>query len=200
MLTEDMPNQKKSIVRKLLSTESEWNPKVMIGRVAVRVLPNNLLHRIKKSYYGYLMKHTPEDWMERDALIAKRLISPGDTVLDIGANIGQYTRFMSHCVGPTGHVYAFEPIPATFDFLSNNVRELGLGNVEPLNFALSDTEETITMVIPTYRWGAECWYDARVKTNKANPAWREIQVRSRRLDSFLRRRRIIHFADQLRQM
>jgi FkbM family methyltransferase len=120
------------------------------------------------------MKHTPEDWNERDAVIAKSLISPGDSVLDIGANIGQYSRFLSHCVGPTGRVYAFEPIPETFDFLSNNIRRRGLSNVEPLNFALSDTEKTRTMVIPTYRWGSECWYDVRVKTDKANPAWREI--------------------------
>lgn len=91
---------------------------------------------------------------------------------------------MSRCVGPTGHVYAFEPIPQTFEFLSNCIRELGLSNVELLNFALSDAEETTTMVIPTYRWGAECWYDARVKTDKAHPGWREIQVRSRRLDGF----------------
>jgi len=88
-----MANQNKSILRKLLSTESEWNPKVMIGRVAVRVLPESLLHRFKKSYYAFLIKHTAEDWVERDAFIAKHLISPGDSVLDIGANIGQYSRF-----------------------------------------------------------------------------------------------------------
>jgi len=179
-----MVDDNNSILRKLLTAESEWNPKVMVTRAAVRVLPDTLLHRIKKSYYAYLMKHTPEDWNERDAVIAKFLISPGDSVLDVGANIGQYSRFLSHCVGPTGRVYAFEPIPETFDFLSNNIRRLGLSNVEPLNFALSDTEKTTTMVIPTYRWGSESWYDARVKTDKADPAWREIQVRSRSLDNF----------------
>jgi len=183
-----MANQKKSIVRKLLSRESEWNPKVMIGRVVVRVLPDHLLHRVKKSYYAYLMKHVPEDWVELDALIARQLVSPGDSVLDIGANIGQYSRLLSSWVGPTGRVYAFEPIPQIFDFLSNNVRKLGLGNIETLNFALSDEERTTTMVIPTYRWGAECWYDAQVKTDDSNPTWREIQVRSRTLDSFFEER------------
>ena len=65
---------------------------------------------------------------------------------------------------------------------------LGLGNIELLNFALSDAEKTTTMVIPTYRWGTECWYDARVKTEKANPAWREIHVTSERLDHFFDKR------------
>jgi FkbM family methyltransferase len=116
------------------------------------------------------------------------LVSSGDSVLDIGANIGQYSRLLSSWVGPTGHVYAFEPIPQIFDFLTNNVRKLGLGNIEPLNFALSDEESATTMVIPTYRWGSECWYDAQVKTGETNPAWREIQVRSRKLDSFFEER------------
>jgi len=51
-----MANQNKSPLRRLLSTESEWNRKVMIGRVAARVLPDSLLHRAKRSYYAYLMK------------------------------------------------------------------------------------------------------------------------------------------------
>src|SRR5215469_11112259 len=83
----------------------------------------------QKSYYAYLIGHTSETWMERDAVVARKLISPGDTVLDIGANIGVYSRMLSRCVGPQGTVYAFEPIPHTFDFLSNNIRKLGLKNV-----------------------------------------------------------------------
>jgi len=174
-----------SIFRKLLSTESEWNPKVIVGRVVVRILPDSFLHRVKKSYYAYLMKHVPEDWAEKDAFVVQHLISPGDCVIDIGANLGQYSRLLSRWVGPKGHVFAFEPIPETFDFLSNNIRKLRLTNVEPVNFALSDAEKTTTMVIPTYRWGAECWYDAQMKTDRKNTrALREIQVRSMKLDSF----------------
>ncbi len=180
-----MASDSKSILRKLLSTESEWNPKVMVGRLVVPILPDSLLHRLKKSYYAYLMTHVPETWAERDTFVVQHLIAPGDTVIDIGANIGQYSRLLSRWVGPKGRVLAFEPIPQIFDFLSNNVRKLGLRNVELLNFALSDSEKTTTMVIPTYRWGAECWYDARMKTDKTSTrALREIQVRSMRLDSF----------------
>jgi len=180
--------QKSSLLQKLLSTESEWNPKVMLGRVISRTVPDSTLHRLKKVYYTYLMRHTPEDWMEPDAFVAKHLIAPGDTVLDVGANLGFYARLLSRCVGQSGRVYAFEPIPQTFDFLANNVVKLGLKNVEVLDFALSDTDKTVTMVIPTYRWGQESWYDARVKTEDGNPAWRQIEVRSRTLDNFFAER------------
>jgi len=178
-----MATEQNSIFRRLLRTESEWNPKVMLGRVILPLLPESALHGLKKAYYAYLITHTPETWMERDAAIVRSLISPGDTVLDIGASIGVFTRLLSRCVGPKGKVYSFEPIPQTFDFLQNDIRKLGLSNVEALNFAASDTDRTDTMVIPTYRWGSECWYDARIKTDKADPAWRNIQVQSRTLDS-----------------
>ena len=156
---------------------------MFLGRAILPLLPEPVLHRLKKSYYAYLITHTPETWMERDAVITRKLISPGDTVLDIGANIGTFSRMLSRCVGPTGKVYAFEPIPQTFDFLSNNMRKLGLKNVATLDFAASDADRTDTMVIPTYRWGSECWYDARIKTEKADPSWRTVAIRSRTLDS-----------------
>jgi FkbM family methyltransferase len=49
-----------------------------------------------------------------------RLIRPGDIVLDIGANIGAHTLQLAKCVGPSGHVYAFEPTWA-FKKLNTNI-------------------------------------------------------------------------------
>lgn len=41
-----------------------------------------------------------------------RHLSPGDTFLDIGANLGFYTLLAATRVGARGHVHAFEPQPA----------------------------------------------------------------------------------------
>jgi FkbM family methyltransferase len=173
-----------SLIRKLLSTESEWNPKVIAGRVITRVLPEKIIHQVKKHYYAYLLTHMPKDWVERDAAALPQFISPGDHVVDIGANLGVFSRFMAGLVGLQGRVYAFEPIPQTAEFLRHNVSKMKLTQVEPMPYALSDKNRTDTMVIPTYRWGSECWYDATIKTEKARAGWREIQVESRTLDSF----------------
>ena len=37
-------------------------------------------------------------------------LSPGDVFYDIGANIGFFSLIAARRVGPTGHVYAFEPV------------------------------------------------------------------------------------------
>lgn len=173
-----------ALLRRLLSTESEWNPKVMAGRAITSVLPDKGIHTLKKYYYGYLLTHMPENWIEQDAAALPQFLSPRDHVVDIGANLGVYSRFLARAVGTQGHVYAFEPIPQTFEFLCHNLKQLNLPQVEPMPFAISDRQQTETMVIPTYRWGTECWYDARIKTEQSTRGWREIQVESRTLDSF----------------
>jgi predicted methyltransferase len=36
-----------------------------------------------------------------------RVVSPGNCVWDVGANVGFYARQFAHAVGASGHVYAF---------------------------------------------------------------------------------------------
>jgi FkbM family methyltransferase len=177
-----------SIGRRFLSTESEWNPKVILGRALVAVLPESALHRVKKAYYAYLLRHTPDSWEERDTVAVKYLVGPGDSVIDIGASIGGYTRFLSGIVGPSGHVYSFEPNPPIYDFLSHNVKKLKLENVELFSSALSDKKGTASIAIPRYRWGSECHYDATLEAKRARPDCRQVDVTVNTLDSFFAKR------------
>lgn len=50
------------------------------------------------------------------------LVRPGDTCLDIGANLGYYTIKMGSGAGPAGHVYSFEPNPRMARFVGDNIR------------------------------------------------------------------------------
>ncbi len=43
--------------------------------------------------------------------VLARLIDPGDTVVDAGANVGYMTVLAAAAAGPTGRVVAFEPHP-----------------------------------------------------------------------------------------
>jgi FkbM family methyltransferase len=171
------------IVKKLMQTESAWNPKVMAGRVVTRVLPEKSLHSLQKHYYAYVLKHRL-DVPERDQMVAGYLVSEGDSVVDVGASIGGYTKFLSERVGSRGRVYSFEPNPPTYDFLAHNIAALKLSNVDLFNVAVSDVAGTAELRIPRYRWGSECHYDARLD-GPIKPEWRGVTVKTGTLDSLL---------------
>ena len=65
------------------------------------------------------------------------LVKPGQTVYDVGANIGFFTILCSRLVGPQGRVYAFEPIPQNLVTLRHNIALNGLTNVVIVDKALS---------------------------------------------------------------
>ena len=71
------------------------------------------------------------------------LVLRGATAIDIGANLGYYTRPLADIVGAEGRVYAVEPVPVIFDVLKRNVA--GRENVTLLNYALGSEERTIEM-------------------------------------------------------
>ena len=67
-----------------------------------------------------------------------RFLRSGDTFIDVGANIGLFALIAANRVGKRGRVFAFEPTPATFLRLEENVRTNLFENVECLRVALSD--------------------------------------------------------------
>ena len=73
----------------------------------------------------------------------ENLVSRGDTVLDIGANLGYYSKPLSELIGKHGKLYAVEPVPVILKVLRRNLR--GKTNVEILPYALGSEQRTITM-------------------------------------------------------
>ena len=64
-------------------------------------------------------------WSDRaERKILRELISDGDVVVDAGANIGVYTRFLSECVGARGVVHSFEPAKENFRKLEDSTRSV----------------------------------------------------------------------------
>src|SRR5215831_19717323 len=59
----------------------------------------------------------------------EKIVHPGDTVIDGGANIGFFTVYLSHLVGPTGKVFSIEPGQNNLWKLEENIRLNKLTNV-----------------------------------------------------------------------
>lgn len=75
-------------------------------------------------------------------------VTRGMRVLDIGAQTGFYSLLLSRLVGPTGEVIAFEPLPANFRLLVENVRLNRLENVIVRSQAIAQTSGEINFEFP----------------------------------------------------
>ncbi len=68
-------------------------------------------------------------WEPAITAYVTQALAPGDTVIDIGANVGYDTLLASHLVGPGGHVHAIEASPHVFRLLAENLALNDAGNV-----------------------------------------------------------------------
>ena len=73
-----------------------------------------------------------------EARFVRRLLRPGDHVLDVGANVGFFTLIAAARVGPGGRVAAVEPIPHNVGVLKENLRLNGFGQVTVTQAAAGD--------------------------------------------------------------
>ena len=153
-----------------------------LKRLALKVLPEAVLFPARK--YHHLRVITDfqiED--EPELELVSRLVQPGQTVLDVGANIGVYSKFLSQFVGASGAVYSFEPIPTTYKILANNISKLRLLNVVPYNFAATSLAGEMTMVVPKWDSGGENFYQARLVLDDSSAGYsRKVLVKTTTLD------------------
>ena len=91
----------------------------------------------------YSMYKAVSDKRER-AIIAK-FVEPGMTVVDVGANIGVYTRYFAELVTTGGNVIAIEPDAENFRRLGKQVATLP--QVRALHAAASDETGECTLYV-----------------------------------------------------
>ncbi|RYI29889.1 MAG: FkbM family methyltransferase [Acetobacteraceae bacterium] len=91
---------------------------------------------------------------EVDSILS--LVSPGDHVLDLGANIGFHTLALAQTVGPSGRVTSVEPQRYCFQLLGANVTLNQLPQVHCLRAAVGDIPGTCAVPVldPTARHNA----------------------------------------------
>src|ERR1700722_3844653 len=89
-------------------------------------------------------------------------VHPGDWVLDIGANVGQYTLRFSELVGQQGRVFAFEPITETAEILAAMATRARNRNISILNIAVSERAGEVSFRVPSGAAGLPNYFQDRV--------------------------------------
>jgi FkbM family methyltransferase len=111
--------------------------------------------------------------------IMREIVTPGDIVYDVGANVGYMTLLFATLSGPEGRVLAFEPSPVNFRRLRRNIELNRERNVDLQNCAVSDVEGTALF--------AEAGSMSRVIPREFTGKNGASEVRTIRLDDFIYR-------------
>jgi FkbM family methyltransferase len=153
-----------------------------------RLLPERIWRGILQRYYfqRLLAYRKSNEWesKERDLEVVKHLVAEGDSIVDVGANFGFYTAYLSGLAGNRGRIVSFEPIPLTFEILKYNIHKLSLDNARAINCALSDRDGVADMAVPKFESGGENYYQARVvPSDLEGKLTRRVKVDSKKLDS-----------------
>ncbi len=132
-----------------------------VKKFVLSTMPDSALKPLKKAYYARLLRRS-DGTEEPELVLLAGLVRSGDWVLDIGANIGVYSKRLSELTGSDGKVISMEPVQTTFEILKSNVHALKLQNVRCLNVAASDQAGLVDMEVPTYDTGWQNIYRAHI--------------------------------------
>ncbi len=131
---EDWSNTQNTLPLKIKSEELNN----LMGGKARYTLPNNLeIVHLNKYETDYVYKEIFEDRVYLKHGIS---INDGDTVVDIGANIGLFTLFVNQ-QSKNAEIYSYEPSPVVYELLKINSMIHGT-NVKTFNLGVSDKKKT----------------------------------------------------------
>jgi len=117
-----------------------------------RLIKNRLYKKYRRTLNNYVISHYKASYVELDVgkmyldekdscqlslrkypqmelNFLKSQIQKGDTVVELGANIGFHTLYLRKLIGDTGKLFSFEPLPELFEILKKNVKINGYQNI-----------------------------------------------------------------------
>lgn len=116
----------------------------------------------------------------RTTALIRASVRPGDTVVDVGANIGYFSIVAARAVGAAGRVLAFEPVPAVRHALMENLGLNGVGAVEVRDEALSRQSGEVSFFVGPAQ-------DTGLGSLRALQHGTQIRVQQRRFDDIFDR-------------
>jgi FkbM family methyltransferase len=81
----------------------------------------------------------------QETALVSTILSPGMTLVDVGANWGYFTLLAASLVGPTGRVLSLEPDPRLYAALTFNIKLNALATVTALPTAAAERRGVLTL-------------------------------------------------------
>ena len=118
-------------------------------------------------------------------LVVENLSTSTDCLIDVGANVGFFSLVAAK-LNPGLKVFAFEPNPEMFDYLSKHKRLNGLSNLIPESMAVSDRDGEAPLFLSESTMSASLVADFQ----ESNSLHLSLSVKTITLDSYVQQFRI----------
>jgi FkbM family methyltransferase len=106
--------------------------------------------------------------------VLRRVLKPGDTFVDVGANIGLFTMLASRWVGPSGRVLAMEPSRRELARLQDHIDRNGLRQATALRIAAGRESGTAVLHVATGRHAGLNTLESRFMHADVDEAYTEV--------------------------
>jgi len=162
--------------------------------VKIKLGIKGFLHKSKISERRYDRKsfvdfkklvENPDYIYEKEIEFLPSFIRNGDVVVDIGANRGEYSFYLSKFVGENGMVLAFEPGNRAFKILRKIKDYYKLNNLRIYNMAVTNKIGNETLIVPYFNRQSQLQTEQPIKGRKEN-------VITNTLDNFLNDEHLSH--------
>jgi FkbM family methyltransferase len=117
-----------------------------IKKKLIEVFGENAVAYIQALRFAYLVKTRHSD-RDPEVDLLPIFLKEGDVAVDVGANGANWTYYLSHSVGVTGAVVAFEADPYYAKATELTTKLLRLRNVRFFPYGLSESDETVWLRI-----------------------------------------------------
>lgn len=145
------------VSRKYPFEKGQWR----LGSLAYRLLPEGAVRaqsRTTQTRHGFAMRldlgqfvdrtiYCTGGWEPLETQVILAALKPGDTFVDVGANIGFFSLLARQRVGATGRVHAIEATPSTADLLAANIARNAADSIHVHRCAAGDHDGAVTMVV-----------------------------------------------------
>jgi FkbM family methyltransferase len=157
-----------ALLKALWKLRPPGQPEAPGARLIRRWREKRLLARLERDWPGGLVLHrtgdlvhvpSPLDARGRQALLhppyvhpaVLGFLQPGSVVIDVGANLGEWTVPFARKVGPAGRVLAIEPAPRSAAALESTLAANALRQAEIVRCAIGDHDGVAQFAVPVVR-------------------------------------------------